>query len=704
MKKFISFLSAIMCVITFGVVLSACGEKPVKIEVKDDTLDTELYVGETLNTDSVVLLVTYNNDEVKEVAKNDEMTFSTVDTTTPGDKVLTITYKKLTVNVTITVTREQHEPVVTYEIQTFSLPTFITGFEANSEAFNLKENTYKVGDDNAFVIKPNIIGRKIVDGVRGELTSLEYIPSTFKIEQKVDDVYTEVTKDTLDSIVSIDEQNYAFDFTDSAIGNTYRLTISAETNRGVRSVVHEFEVVDGFNIQSKEMLSVIDNNPNTQSIWAELKTQNNIPNVNPDAVVIHGSFVLDDSDIPTANYYKEGDSDYVAPLKDSLRNWKSLYSHTTPSDKTYTIYGNYNSIDASAIALINIDYLVNELKDDQSSGHSALFAFGGDNNNSPGTTQGEVVVEGLNLIGNANRTENAEYVGGLLMVLTNSKDTLLKNCVASSWLTNMVALSGVADWENSTHILECNFSDSFSNMLYYYGIKNNYIENSSLTGSGGPLFTLTHVDPAKDTSRWANMEVKNSHLETWVNGTEAWFQINNASGAATQVFAMDRLFSGTSQAAIAAKLPLASAKTFKQNERANFMGMIISSGNPLENTNALKGKIVVKDANDNVVYAYDMESQGFKDITENSLQASPISALFPYFMAGDVYATVVGTDLENITGLGELPTQAFLQPGAMPSQETIQKLVKFFSGDYLGIYLNSVPTIGALLGYYDLNA
>ena len=73
-------------------------------------------------------------------------------------------------------------------------------------------------------------------------------------------------------------------------------------------------------------------------------------------------------------------------------------------------------------------------------------------------------------------------------------------------------------------------------------------------------------------------------------------------------------------------------------------------------------------------------------------------------MAGDVYATVVGTDIENITGLGELPTQAFLQPGAMSSQETIQKLVKFFSGDYLGIYLNSVPTIGAILGYYDLNA
>ena len=415
--------------------------------------------------------------------------------------------------------------------------------------------------------------------------------------------------------------------------------------------------------------------------------------------------MLTDEDVPSAYYYYKGDNDLGDRFDEvvgTLRNWKSIYSHDTPSGSTYTIYGNYNTIDASAIAITRCDIISQNTSDTQTSGHSALFGFGGDNKDHPTTMQGDVVVDSLNLVGNANRSEDELLVGGLLMVITNSNDTLIKNCVASTWLTNMVAHASAETWENSTHILECNFSDSFSNMLYFYGIKNNYIENSNLVGSGGPLFTLTHVDASKDTSRWSNMEVKNSHLETWVNGSEAWFKINNADGAATQLFAMDQLFSGTSQAAMAAGLPLTSAKTFKQNERANFIGMVISNGNPLENRNPLKGKMVFKDAEDNVVYTYDMEDQGLKDIVANSTQASPMALGFPYFTAGNVFATVVGTDLDNITGLGEIPTQAFLQPGSMPPQETIQKLVKLFSGDYLGIYLNGIPSVGVLVGYYDL--
>ena len=76
MKKFINLSLAILCAISFGLVMSACKKpKAVEIAVKDGTLNTEVYVGESVNTSNVVLLVTYDNDEVKEVAKNDEMTF-----------------------------------------------------------------------------------------------------------------------------------------------------------------------------------------------------------------------------------------------------------------------------------------------------------------------------------------------------------------------------------------------------------------------------------------------------------------------------------------------------------------------------------------------------------------------------------------------------------------------------------------------------
>ncbi len=707
MKKFISFLSAVMCVITFGVVLTACGEKPVSIEVKEGTLDTELYVGETLNYDSVVLLVTYNNDEVKEVAKNDEMTFSTIDTLTPGDKTLTITYKKLTVDVTITVIEEQHEPVITYEITTFSLPTFITDFATNAEAFNLKQNTYKIGDDNAFALKPIIVGREIVDGERGQITSLEYIPSTFKVEQKSGEQYTELVGDNLTNVVTIDERSYSFDFNDAAVGNTYKITVSADTTTGEKSINFEFEVVDGYNIQSKAELSVIDNNANTQDEWAELKQANNVPDVNPNAVVIHGSYVLTDEDVPSAYYYYKGDNDLGDRFDEvvgTLRNWKSIYSHDTPSGSTYTIYGNYNTIDASAIAITRCDIISQNTSDTQTSGHSALFGFGGDNNDHPTTMQGDVVVDSLNLVGNANRSEDELLVGGLLMLITNSNDTLIKNCVASTWLTNMVAHASAETWENSTHILECNFSDSFSNMLYFYGIKNNYIENSNLVGSGGPLFALTHVDASKDTSRWSNMEVKNSHLETHVTGSEAWFVLNKANETATSLFALDKIFSGTSQALVA-KGMLQNAKSFKdETETANFIGMVIADGDPFSNSIPLKGKMTFKDAEGNVEYVYDMEDPNFKALSGSILptigQIAPDQvAKLPFFNAGGIITTLqLGADYKPEGLSQDLSTPFVKEDGS-----NIADVKKFFESDYLGLYINGIPTIGALVEFYNVD-
>lgn len=701
MKKFINLSLAILCAISFGLVMSACKKpKAVEIAVKDGTLNTEVYVGESVNTSNVVLLVTYDNDEVKEVAKNDEMTFSNVDTSVAGQKTLTISYLNLTTEVTITVTAQQTQPQ--YIVQSFEAPQFASDFAANAQLFKIKTSTYKVGDDNAFVFKPKIMGYQNVDGSIGEIDELDYVESTFKVEQKDGSNYTEISGQSLENIVEIDEQKYAFDFTTEAVGNTYRITISANTINGEKSVGFEFEIVDGYNIQSKSELSVIDNNPNTQSVWAELKTQNNVPtNINPNAVAIHGSFVLENSDVPSDYFYNTDDADYLQGTAGTLRNWRSIYSHDVPSGSTYSIYGNYNTIDASAIAITEIDIIKANTTDSQGSGHSALFSFGADNELHPTTVQGNVVIDGLTLIGNSNRSENEKLKGGLLMVLTGANDTLLRNLRANSWLTNMVALNNVDSWENSTHILECDIKDSFSNMFYYYGIKNNYIENSDLVGSGGPIFALTHVDPRQNVdSRYSNMEVKNSHLETFVNGTEAWFLINDANSTATELFAVDEVFSLTSQGAVASGL-LENAKTFKKNDKANFVGMITSNGNPITNTDAIKGKIVFKNANDEVTYTYDMNDQNFKQLASQILPNLPAQAIakIPFFSAGGEIATVtVGADY-SVTGLGKDITTPFIDPSDLSN---LQQIKRFFESKYLGLFVNGIPTIGAVVEFYDM--
>ncbi len=706
MKKFISLISAIMCVMVFGIILTACGEKPVEIAVKDDTLDTQLDIGENLVLDDLVLLVTYSNDKVKEVKYNDEMQFACSDNTPldeianeVGEKQVIIKYLGLQTEVTITVTESQHVPTVEYEVQSFGLPTFITDFENNAKAFNISDNTYKVGDDNSFELKPIIMGVEIVDGVRGDFQALDYVPATYKVEQKIDGEYVELTGEDLTETVTINQQKFGFDFADKAVGNTYRITVTAQTISGDVSISHELEVVDGFNIQSKEMLSVMDNNPTTQKYWADLKAQNNVPQVDTNSVVIHGSYELSDSDVPQAYYYKEGDSDYVPELANTMRNWKTIYHISVDQDETYKIYGNYNTIDASAIALTNLDYLNTNKIDNEKFGHASLFSFGIANNNHPtNQNQGSVVMDSLNLIGNTNRDESEALRGGLLMVLTGSKDVTLNNVNGNSWVTMLVSTTEGSDWETaSTHISNCKFTDSYSLMINYWGIKNNYIEDSILSGSGGPVVFLTHLDP-KDTpnSNYANVEVINSTVETTVSGEEAWFGLNDATRVATELKKSNQLFLGTSQA-LKDKGLLPSVRSLLDNDGLlNAAFVFVSNGNPVLNSNPVKGKVTIKNEAGEVTFVHDMEDQTFK-ATTSAPALAPYLENLPFFNAGGQLYTTYLTN-QTPDGFGRDPITAL----DLTNMEERQKMVQFLSDEYVGIFVNGIPTMGAVVEYFSL--
>ena len=63
----------ILLVLSFAFV--GCGQDPkaTKIEVKQDTIATEIVQNATLDFSNLVLVVTYDNNTTQEVAKNDEM-------------------------------------------------------------------------------------------------------------------------------------------------------------------------------------------------------------------------------------------------------------------------------------------------------------------------------------------------------------------------------------------------------------------------------------------------------------------------------------------------------------------------------------------------------------------------------------------------------------------------------------------------------
>lgn len=701
------FLGVVAC---FSFV--ACGQEPEKIEVKEGTIQTTVEINSQLNLDSVVIRVTYKDKSFKDVAKNSEMEFSNIDTSTVGDKTLTIKYLGLETSVTITVVASQETQV---NVVGFSKPQSLVNFEnyrkegTDENSFMIANKNYVVGEQNAFVINPIIT---IMDE-NDQPDTIDFIECEYKIElyNSSDDSFA-VVEDYSD-IVAISDDSYAFDFTANAVGNVYRISMQPALYEDLDPISFVVEVKEGYNVHNTKELSVLDNNPGTKSVWQEFKQANNIPeNVETSSIILHNDMVLTMQDIPSDYYYKEGDSDITDDaMIGKLRTRKSIYTRDTKSGETFTLYGNYFQIDASQIELVPIEEMKATDPDTENFGHSAVFAAGGDNDNCPTTLQGNVVIDTIKFMGNANRDEDTALAGGLLMVLSAANELTMTNVVARSFLTNLVAtyMQSNGNWEVTTKIESCKMYDSFSNMLYYYGVKNNFIKDSVLSGAGGPVMNLVHVNPGSNkTTKYTTMEMQNTVAEAFVNGSEAWFAYNGATKIATDLLSTDTLISQTSKALSENLQSVASiqAKTFSQNGKANFVCMF-AANDPLGNSYPIMGKITIKDKNGDVVHIHDMQDSTYMQYLEGIKQVMPgAENLLPFFQSDSgvlltctVDASLQPNGLGKVTATGIAP---LFNPGT-PSDlesENIQRIQNFFSGNYLGIYANG-GKIGACVDYYN---
>ena len=107
-RKILLFITAI---ISLAIMLASCSKDPVKVKtltVKPGTIQTEYTVGDTPDFSAVEAVVTYSDGSVKEV-KAADLVIGTIDTSTAGEKKLTVSYSGFSTEVTITV---KEAPVV----------------------------------------------------------------------------------------------------------------------------------------------------------------------------------------------------------------------------------------------------------------------------------------------------------------------------------------------------------------------------------------------------------------------------------------------------------------------------------------------------------------------------------------------------------------------------------------------------------------
>lgn len=699
MKKLFSAILLCVCTLCFGIVLTACKEaKPVELSIKKNSVETVVEVNKPYDYSTLVVVVKFDDNSTKEVKKNNEMEITAIDVTTVGTKTLTVKYLEFTASIEVEVVEdlETARSVIGLE-KPLTISAYQTTIAEEESKYSFKDTTrsYKVGDDNPFIFKPIITAMTS----SGEIIQLDNTPCKLSLEKKAGNAFEAV--DDLTNVATFDNATFGIKFDESVIGNTYKITISSIVKPSLKTSAI-VEVVDGYNVHNTKELSVLNNNANTANIWSEFKTANNIPqNINPNAVVLHNSLTITMNDIPAGYIY--GESDGV--LNGSLRDWKSIYSRNTAENASFVLYGNYFTIDASEVKLVNIE---EHKKQDPSYGntcHSALIAFGGDNNDHPTNKQGNNRVDSLKLIGNANRSENTKNAGGLLMILNSSENFVADNTVSMSFLTNLVTHQNGNNWENSSTISNSKWYDSFSIMAYYYGQRNNHIVDSILVGSGGPVLNLVHVDPnSNENARYSDMVIKNSQVETWVNGYEAWFAYNEATSIATNLFALNRLFTQTSEAVKNAGI-ISKGKSFQKEGKANLIGLI-SANDPLGNPVSIKGEIIVKDSADNIIMTYSMNNNAvLNNIIDNlkKVIGDNVNSI-PFFATNNSVQTVT-LDGQTPNGIGMVTTPIFnpsLDYTAQENAAAKQAIIDFFSGDYMGIYTSGALTLGALVQYFDV--
>lgn len=535
------------------------------------TAPTYVNKGSSIDNDEIKITVIYSNGEMEEgIGVNNGLTVGTIDTSSAGEKTLAVSYKDVSLNITITVI-EQNEAGVIVGVD---LPDSIIALKGYKENFRGNKNdTYKVGDDNPFkltltIIKLNEEG-KIVEPTGGYTSK----SSVYLVEGENK---TLLEGANIATYVEINEARNTFDFTEAAIGKTFVIeTASAEAPNIKKS--HTVEVVDGYNVYDAKELNLLtnyddtidDDGAKTSQLEAVNRFLANNGIVRPEklaGLVLHGNLVINTTDIPSeyiGSYTKDG----VA--KTGLYDQLSVYNHAADNDvKNFSIYGNYYTISSYNLPCVGENgYLDNG--DTVSNSQLFMFTvrdsvFSG--NASYKHTDYSTNVYNLALRDNDpnsnDQTASERHMRGLIAVKTQMHTINYVNSNIHAYF-----ISFMTDSDHQTvNLTNVDFFNAWQNHLFTWAnnkvpeavhanIKVNVLANSRLAKCGGPVIisqTKVKDDDGNKLDRNNNSKTEiefsdTAELYSYVTGQEAWFIAYGMTQLATQIMALDQPIVLTSQ-------------------------------------------------------------------------------------------------------------------------------------------------------------
>ena len=554
-KKILGAIILAICLMFSGIALTACGEDKIEKIESATGVQTTIAVGEQYDTSRITVTVKYASGKTQKIG-NSELTFSQINTDEIGDKVLVISYGELIYNVTVHVLNE--EDIKNYFIIGYDDPAFVTAWEANSQAqntfdktgsngkkgFAVTGNQYLVGNDNPFVYAP-IMHAMFDDNTARTVKKYRAEYNIYLVE---DEQSTLLEGDDIADYVTVDSLAHTLQFTDTAIGKTFYISvlpenITADEADIISASTFTFKVVDGYNVYTAADLSILDNQ-NVNGKWTALKEETGMTGIDANALILQNDISIEAKDVPSVHFYTEeevhGDTDAdraVGSLKDYANEYLGRIYYRRINSGTFKIEGNYFQISAQNLPLVVREWgEITEVGKSMTT-HTVVFDLSGDKT---GTNDVNYELNNISFYGNTKKTEDAILSGGALMLKKEDAHLTAYNNLVQCWFITYFGNEGGDESGNYENIAKntmdinmCNVFDAYNTLVYNYGGVLN-INDSILIGAGGPVMICDHVGNNSTTGEGGTISqvtTTNSILESYVVGTEGWF--NGYEGAGT---------------------------------------------------------------------------------------------------------------------------------------------------------------------------
>ena len=409
---------------------------------------------------------------------------------------------------------------------------------ASNDGFYDRTQSYKVGDDNAFNVKPELT---VLDAETYLPVSATKWNHDFNISVTLDGA---TVGNNYYSVV--DARNCDIKFTEAAVGKKFTISVcpggipSERVTRFTKSIT--VDVVDGYNVydakelgyfdtraaNSEEDSFTLETGARWQCKWTEFKTANGMnPNLHPASLILQKDIKVTTADLPSNYFYTAAEAAQIndARAAGSLHDWAYLYLHTTTDD--ITLDGNYFALDLSEIPLVTREDHNNTPVGGVISHAAAFKAIKGNS----------VKFQNINMSGNAkNATSDADniYGGGFIFVkAAGCADFSAYNMIATKFYITIMS-ERQYDPNDPKTVFNINYMKCFNNynsFLYNWGASMN-VKNSLFTNCGGPVIIQDHSDTNEYEQQNGMVVLGNPSstvfedcsLINYVAGSEAWFQ------------------------------------------------------------------------------------------------------------------------------------------------------------------------------------